>query len=71
MLWQLMQADTLLSTGPFSRPSTPRCAFAYAGADGLIHDSTIGGPLGSLPHIKPTGTIFSHGEIPAMLRSNA
>ena len=51
VLWQLMHAETLLSTGPFSRPSTPRCALAYAGADGLIQDSTSGCPVGIVaPH---------------------
>ena len=69
--WQLIHAEARLSTGPFSRPSTPRCAFAYAGAAGLIQDSVSGSPPGSLPHIRPTGTIFSHGELPAIERSKA
>ena len=41
--WQLMHAETRLSTGPLSRPSTPRWALAYAGAPGLIQVSTSGG----------------------------
>ena len=69
VLWQLMHADAGLSTGPFKRPSTPTWAFAYAGAAGLIHDSMIGGPDGSLPHIRPTGAILRQGEVPAIDRS--
>jgi hypothetical protein len=69
VLWHDMHAEMGLSTGPFSRPSTPKWAFAYAGAPGLIHDSFIGWPLGSFPHIRPTGTIFNQGELPAIERS--
>src|SRR2546428_11445638 len=66
-----MQADAGLSTGPFNRPSTPRCVAAYAGAAGLIHDSVRGGPAGSLPHISPTGTILRQGDVPGTDRSKA